>query len=102
MNDYFADSGYWIALITPGDEFHSLATEYDALLQSQNDRIVTTQLVLNETLAPRSGSSAGLRRAAVDLIDRIIQDPRVSIIPQSPEQFDEAFAMFRTVADDKE
>lgn len=102
MNNYFADSGYWIALITPGDEFHSLATEYDTLLESQNDRIVTTQLVLNETLAPRSGSSAGLRRAAIDLIDRITQDPRVSIIQQSPGQFDEAFAMFRTVANDKE
>ena len=102
MNDYFADSGYWIALITPGDEFHALAVEYDALLEAQNDRIVTTQLALNEVLAPRSGSTAQLRRAAIELIDRITQDTRVSIVPQSPEQFAEAFAMFRTVADDKE
>ncbi len=102
MNDYFADSGYWIALITPDDEFHALAMEYGALLEAQGDRIVTTQLVLNEALAPRSGTSAQMRRAIIDLIDRIIQDPRVSIIRQSSEQFDEAFAMFRTVANDKE
>ena len=102
MNDYFADSGYWIALITPDDEFHVLAMEYDALLEGQGDRIVTTQLALNEALAPRSRSTAQMRRAAIELIDRITQDRRVSIIPQSPEQFDEAFAIFRTVANDKE
>ena len=101
MNDYFADSSYWIALITPDDEFHVLAMEYGALLEAQGDRIVTTQLALNEALAPRSGTSAQMRRAVIDLIDRIIQDPRVSIIPQSSEQFDEAFILFRTVADDK-
>ena len=81
MNDYFADSGYWIALITPGDEFHALAVEYDALLEVPNDRIITTQLALNEVLAPRSGSTAQTRRAAIELIDRITQDPRVSIVP---------------------
>ena len=102
MNDYFADSGYWIALITPGDEFHALAVEYDALLEVQNGRIVTTQLALNEVLAPRSGSTAQMRRAAIELVDRITQDPRVSIVAQSPEQFAEAFDMFRTVANDKE
>ncbi len=102
MNDYFADSGYWIALITPDDEFHVLAMEYDALLEGQGDRIVTTQLALNEALAPRSGSIAQMRRAAIELIDRITQDRRVSIIPQSPEQFAEAFDIFRTVTNDKE
>lgn len=102
MNDYFADSSYWIALITPSDEFHALAAEYDALLEIQNDRIVTTQLALNEVLAPRSGSTAQMRRASIALIDRITQDPRISIVAQSPEQFAEAFDMFRTVAVDKE
>ena len=102
MNDYFADSGYWIALIAPDDEFHVLALEYDALMEAQDDRIVTTQMALNEALAPRSGSTAQMRRGVVDLIDRITQDPRVSIIPQSAEQFAEAFSLFRNVADDKE
>ena len=102
MNHYFADASYWIVRIDPGDEFHRKATECTAVIQSENGRIVTTQLVLNEVLAPRSGTSAQIRRAAVNLIDRITQDPQVSIIPQSPEQFDEAFGLFRTVVNDKE
>ena len=102
MNDYFADASYWIARIDPSDAFHRQATEYAAVIQSENGRVVTTQLVLNEVLAPRSGSTIQMRRAAIELIDRITQDPRVSIIPQSPEQFAEAFDTFRTVVNDKE
>ena len=26
MSDYFGDAGYWIALISPGDDFHRQAT----------------------------------------------------------------------------
>ena len=102
MRDYFADASYWIARIDPGDNFHRQATEYEAAIQSENGRIVTTQLVLNEVLAPRSGSTAEMRRAAIELIDRISRDPRVSIVAQSPEQFAEAFDTFRTVTNDKE
>ena len=64
MTTYFADASYWIALITPTDEFHQQAAEYEIL--AENDRIVTTQLVLNEVLNPRSGTSLQLRIAAVE------------------------------------
>ena len=100
MTTYFADASYWIALITPTDEFHHQAAEYDIL--AENDRIVTTQLVLNEVLNPRSGTSLQLRIAAVELVDRMIQDSRVIIVPQTPEQFDDALNTLRTVIDDKE
>ena len=100
MITYFADASYWIALITPTDEFHQQAAEYEIL--AENDRIVTTQLVLNEVLSPRSGTSPQMRMAAVDLVDRMIQDSRVTIVPQTPEQFDEALNTLRTVIDDKE
>ena len=102
MNDYFADAGYWFALIEGDDEFHASATEYAMPLETQNDRIVTTQMVLNEVLNPRSGTTARQRRDAIALIDRIRQNRQVDIIPQSPEQFEEALGLLRTVADDKE
>ena len=100
MAVYFADASYWIALITPTDEFHELAVEYAILLE--NDQIVTTQLVLNEVLNPRSGTTPQRRMAAVRLVDRIIQNPQVTIVPQTPEQFDEAFGLLRDRTDDKE
>ncbi len=102
MKHYFGDASYWIARIDPDDELHQQAADYAALIELESGRIFTTQLVLNEVLAPRSGSSARWRRAAIDLIDRIAQDPRVSVIPQSPEQFSDAFSVFRAIADDKE
>ena len=102
MSDYFADASYWFALIDDDDEFHTAATEYATLLELRNDRIVTTQLVLNEVLNPRGGSTAQQRRAIIALIDRIRQSPQVDIIPQSAEQFEEALALLRTVVNDKE
>ena len=100
MTTYFADASYWIALITPTDEFHQQAAEYEIL--AENDRIVTTQLVLNEVLNPRSGTSPQLRIAAVELVDQIRHDPQVTILPQTPEQFDDALNTLRTVIGDKE
>ena len=89
----FADSGYWIALITPDDDLHEKATELQTLLA--NRRIVTTQLVLNEVLNPRSGTTRQRRQATVDLVERIGRNPRISVAPQTPEQFEEAFGRFR-------
>ncbi len=84
----FADSGYWIALITPDDELHEKAAGF------QNDptiqQIVTTQLALNEVLNPRSGTSERQRLAAVQLVERIRSDPRVHIEPQTLELFEDA------------
>ena len=77
MSDYFADAGYWFALIDDDDEFHTAATEYATLLELRKDRIVTTQLVLNEVLNPRGGSTAQQRQAIIALIDRIRQSPQV-------------------------
>lgn len=89
----FADSGYWLALITPDDELHEKATALQTPLA--NRRIVTTQLVLNEVLNPRSGTTRQRRQAAVDLVERIDRNPRISVEPQTPEQFEEAFDRFR-------
>ncbi len=102
MSDYFGDASYCIAQIDPDDEFHRQSQEYAALIALENRRVVTTQLVLNEVLNPRSGTTARQRRAAIELVDRIGRDTQVDIVPQSPEQFTEALNMLRTAVDDKE
>ena len=89
----FADSGYWIALITPDDELHHRATTLQSRLA--NRRIITTHLVLNEVLNPRSGTTLGQRLAAVQLVDRIKLNRRISVEPQTPELFEAAFDRFR-------
>ncbi len=100
MTAYFADASYWIALITPADRFHELAIEYRVLLE--NEQILTTQMVLNEVLSPRSGTTRQGRIAAVEMVDQVRQNPQVTVMPQTPEQFEEAFGLLRNRADDKE
>jgi predicted nucleic acid-binding protein len=102
MSDFFGDASYWIALIDADDEFHEPATQYATLLELENTQIVTTQLALNEVLSPQSGTTSQQRQAAINLIDRIRQNPQVAIVPQTPEQFDEALNLLRARADDKE
>ena len=98
--DIFADAGYWIALITPDDEMHEKAVALHESLR--NRRIVTTHLVLNELLNPRSGTTAHERQAAVRLVEQIKQNHRIVIEPQTVEQFEEAFSRFRVTTGDKE
>lgn len=97
MPTFFADASYWIALITPDDEFHEQAIEYSTLLL--DEQLVTTQLVLNELLNPRSGTSRRRRRAAIALVDAIIQHPRIAVEPQTSEQFHNALARLRNRPD---
>ena len=103
MSAYFADASYWLALAAPADQHHRTAAEYASILASQpQDRIVTTQLVLNEVLNPRSGTRPQHRLDLVKLVDEISQNPAIDIILQTPEQFADALAMFRASTNDKE
>ena len=102
MSDFFGDASYWIALIDVDDEFHEPAMQYATLLELENTQIVTTELALNEVLSPQSGTTSQQRQAAINLIDRIRQNPQVAIVPQTPEQFDEALNLLRARTHDKE
>ncbi len=95
MSDYFGDAGYWIALIDGSDELHEPASRYERLIAAENARIVTTQLVLNEVLNPRSGTTRHQRQSAVDLVERIGRNPNIAIEPQTPELFEAAFNYLR-------
>ena len=102
MSDYFGDASYWLALVDDSDQYHEVATQYSTLLALENARIITSQMVLNEVLAPRSGTTPERRQDTVGLIDRILRDPNVHVVPQLPEQFEEALLLLRARASDKE
>ena len=102
MSDYFGDASYWLALADENDLYHDIAVEYFALLSLEDARVVTTQLVLNEVLAPRSGTTAERRLSTIELVDRALRDPKVHVVPQLPEQFEDALLLLRARALDKE
>ena len=98
MRMVFADTGYWIALANPRDELHAKAVE--ATQNVAGAKIITTEMVLAELL--NSFSEYGkLRKTAGELAERLRLHHGVSVVPQTPEQFDGALGLYIQMADKK-
>lgn len=93
MRRVFADAGYWIALLNPRDRLHGKAI---ALAQEIPDlRIIISQIVLTEFLNHYGSFGQHIRRAAIEVVDRLKENPAVKIIPQDAEQFEKALVLYR-------
>ena len=88
----FADTFYWIALTDSTDAAHKRARQV-------TDELVTTDEVLTEYLNFFSASQEFMRREIVLTVEDILQDPDVTLIPQSRETFLAGLSLFRTRAD---
>jgi predicted nucleic acid-binding protein len=88
----FADTFYWIALTDSTDAAHKRARQV-------TDDPVTTDEVLTEYLNFFSASQEFMRRQIVLTVEDILQDPGVTLIPQSRETFLAGLSLFRTRAD---
>lgn len=85
MKTVFADTFYWIALASPNDQWHKHAQAIGKELEGP--RIVTTEEVLSEFLAFFSRFGPECRRDAVRLTHAIIDNPNVTLLPQTRESF---------------
>ena len=85
MDIVFADAGYWIALWNPRDNLHTKAVGVAHGLGIAS--IVTTHMVLTETLDAMAGMGAFRRRLAIRMLHDLETDPSVEIIPQTDAQF---------------
>ncbi|NJL57381.1 type II toxin-antitoxin system VapC family toxin [bacterium] len=97
MKTVFADTGYWIALIKPDDDLHSKATQ--VTLEIMPTKIVTTELVLNELLNALSRRGAQFRQASVNLINSLLEDETVEVVPQTSELFYIALVLYSQRSD---
>ena len=97
MRVVFADTGYWVALLNPYDELHDKATELSKSLNPV--RIVTSEMIVNEVLSDFSKRSQFLREAAITLIDNIKQDPNISLVPLSSNQFQQGIELYKNRLD---
>ena len=82
--EVFADTGYWIAIHNPEDEWHRRAREAAASLVNQ--RIVTSEMVLVEFLNFCSRSGAASRRLAAITVRQLWDNPGIEVIPQDSTQ----------------
>ncbi len=85
MSRLFADTFYWIAVTDPKDSSHESAL---ALMAERADaQIVTTDEVLTEYLAYFGSARSEVRREAGDIVQFLLGDPGVQVLPQSRESF---------------
>ena len=78
MTRAFADTAYYIALLMRRDALHEAAKAFDA--RNDESGTVTTDAVLVEVLAHFSKRGSHARSAAVELVDALRVDDRVTII----------------------
>jgi predicted nucleic acid-binding protein len=89
MKPVFADTSYYVALLSSRDAWHGRAVD---LAYSLLGRIFTTEYVLVETA---SMLCQGVDRDAyVELVRDLESDPSVKIIPASGRLFRAGFEMF--------
>jgi predicted nucleic acid-binding protein len=98
----FGDTSFFIALLNPKDHLHDQARRLRQSLRPFH--MVTSEMVLTELLNDFSARGDVLRQAATALVDQLRRWSRakpvlVSMVPQTPEQFDAALALYRDRSD---
>jgi uncharacterized protein len=91
----FVDTGYWIAVLSPKDDWKATATAASRALGKV--RLVTTEMVLDELLAALS--KAAVRSFAIRGVQAIRSNPNIEVVPQTSLQFSEAFDAYCRIAD---
>ena len=99
MRTLFADSGYYIAILNPRDQWHGKAKTVTA--QLVNVRVVTSQMVFVEFLNFMGGRGQQLRESAWSALRDFAENPDVEIVPQSSAQFDSAVDLYNSRPDQR-
>ena len=99
MRTVYADALYYIALLLRNDQMHDAALSIAGSLGG--DLVVTSEPILVEVLAHVSGLGPTARARAVALVDALRDDAMnvsargTTIIPQTPELFEDGLALYR-------
>jgi predicted nucleic acid-binding protein len=100
MRRLFADTFYWIALLSRRDAWHAQVTAFSQVL-TDADRVWTTDAIFVEVLAAFSAGGAHLRQEAVLLVDELLNDPSVHVVEATRSLFLDGLSLYR-VRPDKE
>ena len=92
MRLVFADSGYWIATINSDDELSEKTAAVVPALGLR--RLITSEMVLIEVLNHFSGRGELARSAAWEVVEDLMVDPDVEVIPISHSLFTKALDLY--------
>jgi predicted nucleic acid-binding protein len=93
----FADTFYWIAVLSPRDPFHARVMSWGANRGTTD--LITTDEVLTEVLNWFSGAGPYWRNKTAIFIHNLRNDPSVDVLPQSRIDFDAALALYEARPD---
>jgi predicted nucleic acid-binding protein len=96
MKAVFADTFYWIALTNPRDGFHDRVLEFSRSLRPLF--IVTTDEVLTKLLT-FSAADPQLRLEASLVVNDVLADENIRVIPQTRRSFLVGFALYQSRPD---
>ncbi|MGH7966704.1 MAG: type II toxin-antitoxin system VapC family toxin, partial [Candidatus Binatia bacterium] len=92
-SEVFLDTSYAIALASPKDQYHARAEALAEQLEQNRTHLVTTRAVLLEI----GGALARqrYRKAAIELLDSLENDPSVEIVPLAEPLYARALQLYR-------
>lgn len=95
MKTVFADTGFWIALLHPGDRWHQKAIALYKSLEKQRTVIVTSEMVLVEYLNFFTRFSAKVRQQAAQTVLQMQNHPNITIVAASSELFAQSLHLYQ-------
>jgi uncharacterized protein len=97
MRRFFVDAFYWIALLSPRDQWHERVLAFAATLDAYH--LYTTDEVLTEFLAFYSTANATVRTRAVSLVRATLDDEDMTVMPQTRTGFLQALDLYAARSD---
>jgi predicted nucleic acid-binding protein len=94
LQDVFADTSFWIALVVKQDQYHDRAQKWSLRVQG---RITTTVPVLFETA--NTLARPAWRAHGVALISHLLERPDVEAVVLSPELWQRSWNLYRERTD---
>ncbi|MBD2679930.1 MULTISPECIES: type II toxin-antitoxin system VapC family toxin [Nostoc] len=91
-SEVFLDTSFALALSAPSDRLHHRALYLAKMLQAAETRLVTTQAVMLEI--GNALSQLPYRQAAIILLNSLVADSKVEIVPLSQELYKRAFQLY--------
>lgn len=92
MRTVFVDTNYWVAFLSPRDQWHMQAcTARDGLGQV---KLVTSELILIEVLNGFSAFGEGARQLAAGFADKVLHDPTIETIRHTHDAFIEGLTLY--------
>ena len=91
MKEFFADTHYFLALFNFADSGHARAVQFST---EAHGRVVTTAWVLTEVADALADPEN--RRGCVALIDTVLRNPEIEVLPPSQETFLKGWTLYRS------